>query len=182
MGFLSLEKPSFSFKYTFLSAYFLLGAIAFITQFNFKISWGDNVAATATCLPKFGLFFPGYEVVSGKQLPTEAILSSVHWSQWTKAGIKHFSVTNAPNHFLLPSINRWLVNRNPQFGIQQRRKLFSMQNSSAVIHHGCEMTLGQVIQLCSSLFYSALCWPALLCTLLCSAPLCFSKRFFNVSG
>lgn len=54
------------------------------------------MAATATCLPKFGLSSPGSEVVSGKQLQTEAVLRSDHWSQWTKAGIKHFSVTNAP--------------------------------------------------------------------------------------
>lgn len=130
------------------------------------------MAATATCLPKFGLSSPGYEVVSGKQLPTEAILRSDHWSQWVKAGKKHFPVTNAPSHFPLPSVNRWLVNRNPQFGMRQRRKLFPVKNSSTVIHHGCEVALGQVL-LCPSC--STLLCADLLCPAHWSAPLCPSK-------
>lgn len=117
------------------------------------------MAATATCLPKFGLSSAGYVAVSGKQLPTEAILTSDHWSQWIKAGIKHFPVTNAPSHFPLPSVNRWLVNRNPQFGMRQRRKLFPLQNSSTVIHHGCEVGWARLLS-------SALLLPVLLCSVL----------------
>lgn len=134
------------------------------------------MAATATCLPKFGLSSAGYVAVSGKQLPTEAILTSDHWSQWIKAGIKHFPVTNAPSHFPLPSVNRWLVNRNPQFGMRQRRKLFPLQNSSTVIHHGCEVALGQVTQFSSAPPCSTLLCADLLCPAHWSAPLCSSKR------
>lgn len=118
------RNPPFLSNIHFLSAYFLLGAIAFSTQFNFKISQGGNVAATATCLSKFGLSSPGSEVVSGKQLLTEAVLRSDHWSQWTKAGVKHFLVANAPSHFPLPSVNRWLVNRSPNLGCSKEGNFF----------------------------------------------------------
>ena len=73
------------------------------------------------------------------------------------------------------------TNRNPQFGVQWRRKLSSVQNRPVVIQHSCEAALGPgpspARQPCCTPR-----WSALHCAgLLCSAPVrhleCFSSAW-----